>query len=434
MLQTFYTVLKESFSYLADSKLLVAVSGGLDSVALAHLCRQAKLDFAIAHCNFQLRAEESDADEAFVAALAKQLKVPFHSIKFETETYAQEKKLSIQMAARQLRYNWFNEVLKENELSYVLTAHHADDALETFLINLSRGTGIEGLLGIPSKNKSIVRPLLSFSRDEILTYATSQKIEWREDSSNEDTKYLRNQLRHEVIPQLKSLNPQFLKNFGDTTQYLEGTLALAQKHIESVKAVVFNKKGTAYQMPIAYLKKIEPQAAYLYALLQPYGFTAWKDIQQLLDAQSGKEVFSKTHRLLKDRDYLYLQAIQPKSSKTYKIHGKISRLEEPIHLQLKKVGGMIDIRPRVAYIDKEKLKYPLMLRKWKPGDYFYPLGMQGKKKLKDYFLDEKYSLIDKEEQWLLCSEDAIVWVVGRRMDDRFKVTPETQNILEVKLL
>ena len=434
MFTVFKQHLESDLSFLQDAKLLLATSGGIDSVVMAHLCHRLQLKFALAHCNFALRGNESDLDQAFVEKLAKTWKVAIFTKRFDTTLEAEKQKTSIQMAARALRYAWFEDLAATEGFDYIITAHHADDQLETFLINLSRGTGIEGLKGIPETNGKIARPLLPFSREAIVAYAEKEQLQWREDRSNAETKYLRNKLRHEVIPALKELNPKFLQHFIQTTQYLSGTHNLAQKHVQELKVVLFNKKKGTYQIPVSYLERLRPQEAYLYAFFSEYGFTEWNDLRDLLSAQSGKQLFSATHRLLKDREYLFLQEIKEEDTAPVTVTKKVREIQWPLPLRFQESDGDYLTTPAIAYIDKEKLKYPLTIRKWKNGDYFYPLGMQGKKKLSEFFRDEKYSLIDKEQQWLLCSEDQIVWVIGKRLDERFKVTEETQSILQVKLL
>jgi len=302
--------IKNRLSFLSSSKLLIAISGGVDSVVLTHLCHKLKLDFALAHCNFNLRGKESDADEQFVIQLAENLDIEVFIESFETNTYAKNNKLSTQMAARELRYDWFNRLAEQLGFEYILTAHHADDNLETFLINLSRGTGIGGLIGIPEINENVVRPLLPFSREDIKEYAKSEHLKWREDSSNASNKYLRNKLRHDVIPHLKEVNPQLLQNFNKTIEYLKDSKDIIKDRIDSVSNHVIqdvNTNGIRYN--ISEIKKLSNPKNYLYELLKDYGFSEWNDIYSLLEAQSGKQVLSKTHRLIKDRDYLLLSEI-----------------------------------------------------------------------------------------------------------------------------
>jgi tRNA(Ile)-lysidine synthase len=440
LLAQFSEHINTHFSFLKDKKLLIAISGGLDSVVLTHLLDQLNFTISLAHCNFRLRGKNADQDEGFVKNLAKQLQVPVFTRSFETETIAKQEKLSIQLAARKLRYDWFNELVKEHKLDYILTAHHADDNLETFLINTIRGTGLDGLTGIPKKNENIIRPLLPFSREQIEKYAEDNNITWREDSSNAETKYLRNKIRHDVIPILKELNPSLLTSFSQTIEHLKGSRQIIDDIITSVKkTAVIPAQAGIQKFKIENLKKLNNPKAYLYELLKQYGFTEWNDVTDLLETQSGRQVLSKTHRLVKDRDFLLLtELLSAKAEgKEYKIAEKEEYFEVDdfkIKLRDSKIRNPKSEIRNLIYIDKDKLKFPLTVRKWKNGDYFYPFGMQGKKKLSKFFKDEKISLLQKEKIWLLCSENQIVWVIGKRLDNRYKITETTKNILKIEII
>ena len=435
MQKAFINHIKQNLPFLKESKLLIAISGGVDSVVLTHLCKEVNLDFALAHCNFNLRGNESDADENFVLNLAEDLEVEVFIQNFDTESFAKNEKLSIQLAARQLRYDWFFELSEQLEFDYILTAHHADDNLETFLINLSRGTGLEGLKGIPEVNQNIVRPLLSFSREDIEDYAKTKHLTWREDSSNASTKYLRNKLRHDVIPVLKDINPDVLSNFQNTLAHLNDSSAIVEEAVDSFlnKAIVtIDDSQILYK--ISEFEALNNPKAYLFEIFKNYGFTQWKDIENLLTAQSGKLVFSKTHQLLKDRDCLILSELTTEENNEI-----VTILENQNEIKLsngtlilesvKKLG---ETDKSTIYIDKKTLNYPLTVRHWEKGDYFYPLGMQGKKKLSKFFKDEKLSLLDKQNTLLLCSNHQVVWVINHRADNRFKLTKQTQDILKIK--
>ncbi|MCK0157820.1 tRNA lysidine(34) synthetase TilS [Cellulophaga sp. F20128] len=434
MLQEFKNHIKTNFPALLQGPLLLACSGGIDSVVLAHLCALSELDFALAHCNFKLRGAASDADEEFVRELAVKLDKKVYVTTFDTNAYIASNKVSLQIAARELRYQWFNNIRDQDGFLTVLTAHQADDNLETFLINLSRGTGVDGLTGIPAETNSATRPMLPFTRAQILTYATTGKIVWREDGTNAETKYLRNSIRHNIVPLLKELHPTFLKNFENTQKYLQQTAVLADNHIKQVQKELFVHKGDLVEISIPRLQQYLPTKSYIYALLKDFGFTEWEDVLGLLTAVSGKEIHSKTHRLLKDRDVLLLQTRKetPMDSYDIALEGESSKL--PIRLQLTEVTAMEEISSDAIYVDKDKLVFPLQLRKKREGDVFYPFGLKGKKKLSKFFKDEKIDVISKEAQWLLCSGDKIVWVVGRRADNRFKIERTTANILKIKLL
>ena len=462
MLAHFSEHINTHFSFLKDKKLLVAISGGIDSVVLTHLLHQLNCTILLAHCNFRLRGKDADQDEIFVKELAKQLTIPVFTKSFETKKVAKQEKLSIQLAARKLRYNWFDELLKEHHLDYILTAHHADDNLETFLINTIRGTGLDGLTGIPDKNENIIRPLLSFSREQIENFAKENKITWREDSSNTETNYLRNKIRHDVIPTLKELNPSLLTSFGKTIENLKGSKQIIDDSIEklAVDIISFNskkecppehvissgverrrvilKKAGIQKFNIENLKKLNNSKAYLYELLKQSGFTEWNDVADLLEAQSGKQVLSNTHRLVKDRDFLLLTELQENTiEQTFNLLEPDTELNtQDFKIKLSK-GNTRNPKPETLnqiYLDKDKLKFPLIVRKWKNGDYFYPLGMRGKKKLSKFFKDEKISILQKEKIWLLCSENQVVWIIGQRLDDRYKITDMTTNILKIEII
>ncbi|GAA4230787.1 tRNA lysidine(34) synthetase TilS [Postechiella marina] len=434
-LQKFEKHIKSNLNFLTETKLLIAISGGLDSVVLTELCSSLNMNVALAHCNFNLRASESDGDEAFVLKLAERLNLEVFIESFDTNIYAKNNKLSIQIAARELRYNWFKALANQLEFDYILTAHHADDNLETFLINLSRGTGLEGLKGIPEINNNIVRPLLPFSREAIIAYAENKKLSWREDSSNASTKYTRNKLRHDVIPVLKEMNPQFLQNFNKTQAFLKDSEVIIKDRIEAVSNTIISFIDDAQiQFNINDIKALSNPKAYLYEMLKPYNFTEWNDVVNLLEAQSGKHVFSETHRLLKDRHCLILTEIEGETQSEISILKTDKKVETPFGiLLLEDVDTITEKQPYVIYVDKALVDFPLQLRPWQEGDYFYPLGMSGKKKLSKYFKDEKLSILDKENVWLLCSGNKIVWVVNRRADNRFKVNKGTSSILKIEI-
>jgi len=418
---------------LKEQEFLLACSGGIDSMVLAHLCQASSLNFSIAHCNFELRGQESHQDEAFVRATATAYKKKIYVTNFDTIGYMNKNKVSLQIAARELRYTWFSKILTEHAIATLVTAHHADDLIETFLINLSRGTGIEGLTGIPEKTAHISRPLLPFSRAQIVAYAQKEKIVWREDQSNKETKYLRNNIRHKIVPLLKELHPTFLTNFLHTQSYLGQTNEIVVQHIAEVRTSLFEQDEELFKIEITALQNLSPYTAYVYHLFKPYGFSDAAAILNLCGSLTGKEIYSKTHRLLKDRDFLLLQALSPEISETYVIQKDQEHCIFPVSLKIEPVDTLTTTSSTTLYVDEATLNFPLTVRKWKTGDYFYPLGMQGAKKLSKFYKDEKYSRIAKEAQWLLCSEDQIVWVIGKRADNRFKVSEKTKQILKFKL-
>ncbi|WP_333909544.1 tRNA lysidine(34) synthetase TilS [Tenacibaculum aiptasiae] len=429
--------INNNLPFLKEKKLLIAISGGVDSVVLTHLLHQLKFDISLAHCNFQLRGKESDLDEIFINDLGKKLSLSTHTIQLKTDEYAKKYKLSIQLAARKLRYDWFNQLAKEHDFDYILTAHHADDNLETFLINLTRGTGLEGLTGIPVKNDNIVRPLLVFSREEIKNFATTNAIQWREDASNSETKYLRNKIRHQIIPVLKEVNPSLLNSFIKTNEFLKQSQQIVDDKIKEISSEVLVNKGDIIKIDIKKILSFSNPKAYLYQLLKGYKFTEWDDVYNLIYAQSGKKVSTNFYTLLKDRDFLLLLRTNKNSSSENErviIYKENTQIVSPINLLFKNVQKKTRTDINTIYVDKNLLNYPLILRKWEKGDYFYPTGMVGKKKLSKYFKDEKISVFDKKDIWLLCSGDnEIIWIIGKRQDRRFVSSNNTTQLLRITI-
>ena len=433
MIEAFRDHIVKSFPQILETPGIIACSGGVDSVVLAHLCARSGVDFALAHCNFNLRGEDSDEDQRFVGALSDHLGVRFFTESFDTEAFASRTKQSIQMAARELRYQWFGDLLNDEGYMWLLTAHHLDDTLETFLINLSRGTGIEGLTGIPREADKVLRPLLPFTRGQILEFASENGIDWREDHSNEDTKYLRNKIRHELVPILKELHPTFLKNFGKTLKNLTASSALLSQYIQVVKEQLFEPYQEGYRISLDLLEQYQPVEAYLYELFKPYGFTSWKDIKGLLSSMSGKEVRSASYHLIRDRKHLILQEIPVFAEESVEQAFTPETGDLPLGLKIEPVSEIQEKNNTILYVDKETLNDKLTVRKWQKGDYFYPLGMDGKKKVSKFFKDEKMDAVAKQNQWLLCCGEDIVWIVGRRADDRFKITADTEEILKITM-
>jgi tRNA(Ile)-lysidine synthase len=435
MQQKFENHIAQNFPFLIGKKLLLATSGGLDSMVMLDLFHKLSFEIAIAHCNFQLRGLESFEDQSFVQNYADVNKINLFVTQFDTETFAKDFKLSTQVAARELRYSWFYELLETENFEYVLTAHHADDNLETFLINLVRGTGLDGLTGIPSHNDKIIRPLLIFSRQEIEHYAKDNNIEWREDSSNATGKYLRNKIRHNLVPILKEINPDFISSFQKTQNYLQESQAMVEDASILVYQQVAEENGEEIHFDLNQLKKLPNYKSYLYQWLNEYGFSAWDDIYDLVDGQSGKQVFSSGFRLLKNRDFIILTPVDLEDEdEDYFIFKGQKEVNIPLNLSFSKVADINLVSNTSIFVDEDKLWFPLVLRRWKDGDNFQPFGMEGKsKKLSKFFKDEKLSLIEKENLWLLCSDNEIVWIVGIRQDERFKIKNTTKNILKIQL-
>lgn len=434
MLTKFQNHIDQNFPQLKGKRLFLAVSGGIDSMVLVHLCAKLHLNFEVLHCNFMLRGAESDAETQFIESFCSSNGIPFHTKYFETNTIATKNKESIQITARNLRYQWFSEMIAQSQIKYVATAHHLDDSLETVLINFSRGTGLEGLTGIPAQNGYVVRPLLPFSRLEIEDFATENQIQWREDSSNASDKYLRNKIRHSIVPLLKEMNAGFLDSFQNTLHHLQQAESLVADATRFVYEKVVKEKENQLEINLTQLKKFQNYQSYLYQWLNKYGFSAWNDIYDLVDAQSGKKVFSETHVFLKDRDKLILSERKIKNNEeVYTIESITSKVNIPLNISFCNVSNQLESDSNCIFVDEDKITFPLTLRKWREGDCFYPSGMTGKKKISKYFKDEKYSLFDKHNQWLLCTDEHIVWVIGKRADQRFLAQKDTVKTIQIAL-
>ena len=435
MIEKFQSHLTNNFPYLFGKKLLLATSGGLDSMVMVHLFKSLNFEFALAHCNFQLRGIESFEDQLFVQKYADANDINIFTTQFDTQSFANDYQLSIQVAARELRYNWFYELLENENFDYILTAHHADDNIETFLIHLIRGSGLDGFTGIPAQNDSVARPLLAFSREEIASYAAANAIQWREDSSNTSDKYLRNKIRHNLVPLFKELNPSFLNSFQNTQQYLKE----AQVMVEDATIMIYQQVATEVIDEIHFnidkLKMLPNYKSYLYQWLKEYGFTAWEDIYELVDSQSGKQVFSAEFRLLKDRSTLILAPITKNNfTEVYYIEENQKEVNFPIKLFISNNNFNSNTDKSIIFVDADKLKFPLSLKKYDEGAVFQPFGMDGKsKKVSKLFKDEKLSLLQKENTWILYSNEKIVWVIGIRQDERFKIDTKTKNSLQIAL-
>lgn len=432
MLGKFKENIEGNFPFLKEKKLLLACSGGVDSVVLVHLMHSLGYEIALAHCNFSLRGIESDRDAKFVEQLAKGLSIPVFVETFNTHKYADELKISTQMAARDLRYAWFEEIIESFKYDYILTAHHLDDNLETFFINLTRGSGLKGLMGIPRINHRIVRPLLQISRLEVESYALVNSLKWREDLTNLETDYLRNKLRIEVLPKFKHLNKSVLNNYQKTQHILQDSYHLLQDYIAIVYKTVVIVDKNSYIIDIEKLKEFPNTKALIYELFKDFGFTQWEDIWNLMDGQTGKQVFSSSHILLKNRKNLILTLRDDLEKKEeYFIEKEITEMNAPLYLKFE-LGGFSEIADENSIqVASEKLVYPLKLRKWQAGDSFQPFGMKGRKKLSKYFKDEKVPNTEKNRVWLLLSEEKIVWVIGYRMDGYFKVNSADDKVLKI---
>lgn len=428
---------KESICSKSD-RILIGVSGGIDSVCLTNLFLQNDYHIGIAHCNFQLRGEESNQDELFVRDIAEENSIPFFSTRFETEEIAKAEGISIQMAARDLRYEWFEEMRVKHGYNYIAIAHNKNDVVETFLINLTRGSGIKGLTGIKPKLGNIIRPLLFADRNEIVHYIESNNIDYREDSTNKTVKYSRNLIRHEIIPLFEKINPRFLDTICENISRLKETEEIFNHQIQTTSNKIACQKDDQLLIEIDSLKELKSKATYLHEFLSPLGFshTQINDIIKALDSIPGKQFKSLTHRLIKDRTYLIIEEIVNTKHKNYFIDLNDEQINIPIKLNISHYNKPDDFKitknKNTGLFDLKRLEFPLTIRKWQKGDYFMPLGMKNLKKVSDFFIDSKISVIDKENIWILESNGKIVWIIGHRIDERFKITDNTEKIFHVE--
>ncbi len=420
-------------------KLLLAVSGGVDSVSLCRLCQLSGLNFALMHCNFQLRGEDSLRDEMFVISLAAEMGVPVFTTRFETKAYAAEKGVSTQEAARDLRYAWFEEIRIEHQYDHILTGHHADDNLETVVMNFFRGTGIRGLAGIGDKNGRIRRPLLFARRSELEEFITNERLFFVQDITNFSDDYTRNYFRNTIIPAIEKVYPEVRENLLGNIVRLGETGILYREAIDRYRKKMVTQKGEELFIPVALLKLQEAHRSILYEIIKDYHFSPGQltDVLQLLNSDSGKYVSSPTHRILKNRKHLVIAPLERAQNVPVIIEGPGSYVFDQGTLMLgspEPVTGIIPQDPLQACLDAKQLVFPLILRRWKTGDYFYPLGMSKKKKISRFLIDQKLSLTDKEKVWVIEMNQKIIWIIGFRIDDRFKIRPSTREQVQLRFL
>jgi tRNA(Ile)-lysidine synthase len=441
MLQLFQKYIQDQQLIPPHTRLLVAVSGGIDSTVLCELLHQLQYDFAIAHCNFGLRHKESDDEQQWVQQLAEtKYGVPFHTIRFDTQQHANMQGISIQMAARELRYQWLEHIRQEYQYAAIATAHHQNDLVETMLYNLTKGTGIAGLHGILPRQGKVIRPLLFTDKESISAFAEQHQIEYRQDSSNNETKYTRNKIRHLVIPTLQEINPNLTQTFYHNALRFAETEIIYQQAIEQYKKKLLTANDQqTYTMPIARLQQLPALRTILYELLKDFGFhnTQLNDIIHALNGESGKIFLSNTHQLLKDRKHLIISPRSTEQAIFYIIEPDTNHIAgtifELLITQHTTTQYTTPTDRHIAALDYSKLVFPLRLRLWQEGDYFYPLGMnKKKKKVSRFFSDQKLNRNEKKHTWLLeDNEQRIVWIVGHRIDERFKITDKTQTVYQV---
>lgn len=440
MQQKVQTYIQKQQLLTPNRPVIVGVSGGTDSVVLLHILISLGYHCIAAHCNFHLRMEDSIRDEEFVRNLAHSYSIPYYSIDFETNTYAEEHKMSIEMAARDLRYEWFNALLEKLNSQAIAIAHHADDSIETVLMNLVRGTGLRGLTGIPPRNQNVVRPLLCCTRLEVENYLVHYGLDHVEDYTNHTNNFVRNKFRNRILPLLTEINFTARENLYKSMEHLEGNRAIYQQAIDRIREAVVDKNEDGFRLNIDLILQQVHVPTVMYELLSPYGFNSSliEQITEALEGESGKVFYSETHRLIKDRKYLIINAKDDYKSVSYFISQGDKELTVPVHLRINRRQVTSDFKVSKAsnrvHLDASGLIFPLELRRWNEGDCFFPFGMNQKKKLSDYFIDNKFSLAQKESIWLLVSGNDIAWIIGHRLDNRFKVTGETNEVVEIEVI
>ncbi|NBC82099.1 MAG: tRNA lysidine(34) synthetase TilS [Bacteroidetes bacterium] len=421
-----------------SDSVLVAVSGGIDSMCLLHSLRKLNINIGVAHCNFHLRGHESDADEAFVRHYCQQFQIPLYVKSYDTDTYSKQQRISVQEAARELRYSWFDELMNTHNYRAVAVAHNKDDVVETILLNLARGTGLKGLTGIKPKLNYVVRPFLFASRHEIVEYVSNEQIPFREDSSNAETKYARNKLRHEIIPKFREINPKFTENVLNASEILNDIDIHLEKDMELFRSAYVSKQ---HQMTIIDHRNFMQAPFWMkYTFLKDYGFHANQInniTRSVMQEKPGNLFLSDEYELLVDRQQCVIRKIQPKEHAVIHLHENQYVLNHPIHLSWeildRNKNFSVSSAPHIAMVDYNTITFPLKIRKWKKKDSFHPLGMHNSKKLSDFFIDRKISRFEKENIWLLTNQqDQIIWIINYRIDDRFKITSRTNQVLKME--
>ncbi|MEX0981687.1 MAG: tRNA lysidine(34) synthetase TilS [Bacteroidales bacterium] len=420
-----------------QQRIMLAVSGGIDSVVMTDLFCTNGYNCSVLHCNFGLRGEESEGDEAYVRSLAARYDLPVYVKKFKSKEYAEENGISIQMAARELRYRWFDDISQELNVKVIATAHNLNDSVETVLLNLCRGTGIKGLTGIPPVNGKYIRPLLFATRKEILGYGRIHHLQYREDSSNASKKYHRNKLRHDIIPVFEGINPSFIRTMGENIGRFSESHAIYSEQVLKKRNEICIKKENHIEVNIRAIKELRPIGSWLYELFSEFEFSTEQclNIENILDSESGKQFISPTHRLFRDREKFLICKIEDTAFERYYIDSPESEAALPFSMDIEVLDrSSLESFPdseNIACLDLEKLNFPLILRRWQHGDYFFPLGMEQMKKVSDFYIDNKIPVPLKKTTWLLTSGKKIVWIVGLRIDNRFKITETTQKILRL---
>jgi tRNA(Ile)-lysidine synthase len=433
MLERFLEYSEKQQLFKEGERILLAFSGGIDSVAMTELFHMAGIKFGLAHCNFMLRGEESEEDEKFASRIAEKYGVELLTKRFLTEKHGQNRRISIQQAARELRYTWFSEILQGKKYSLCATAHHLNDSIETMMINFLRGSGIAGLSGIKPVSGKFIRPLLFAKRAEIADFVSERGLRYREDSSNLSDKYIRNKIRHHIIPLFQEINPGFEATAARNLDYLRDVGNVFMEYAADKRKELLTEENGMHKISIKDLAQSPGSQALLYEILRGFGFNSSivADVFEALEGPPGRQFFSPTHRLVKDREYLIIIQSEEGEKNIYSVYpGENKDLPLKLNVSFTERVNIPELSAHgsVEYFDADTLKFPLTLRKWRKGDYFYPLGLGKKKKLSDFYIDKKLSIPEKEKTWLLLSGEEIVWVVGYRIDHRFRVGENTGNI------
>ena len=438
MLSRFLEFSEREKLFTGGSRLLLAVSGGIDSMVMAWLFREAGIEYSIAHCNFSLRGDESDGDEEFVAAYARTSSISFFSRRFDTMTYAGTHRISVQMAARELRYDWFRSLIRSEGFDSVAVAHNLNDNVETFLINVSRGTGLHGLTGMSPRTGDIIRPLLFATREEIASYASARGIDFREDRSNAEVKYIRNRIRHKVIPELEKVNPGILAAVADTMKHLSSDSSLVDTYLSQLSGQLFTFSGDSAGVEISSLMALNPLEPHIFGLFRPFGLFPKQtdEVISLLQSGTGRSVYTATHRLLNDRGRIIISPRISEAPEEYTFNSideiRISGLFSALRIT-EPSDDALPATHLTASLDLDLVAFPVTVRPWKPGDRFMPLGMKQMKKISDFLIDLKVPVTEKEQVLLLLSGSDVMWVMGYRIDDRFRVSEETGKIIVLTL-
>lgn len=441
MLDDFKKFIRDQQLVKNGQKILLGISGGVDSIVLAHLFLQSHIETEWAHCNFHLRGSESDGDEVFVRQLAKEWSVPLHCKDFNTDSYAREKGISIQMAARELRFQWFNELMLQQHCNSIATAHHAGDSIETFFVNLMRGSGLRGLTGIAPKSGNIVHPLLFCGRADIMEYAHQNKLSFREDSSNASTKYMRNSIRHEILPLFERHNPSFSRRMMENMELLRQSYGLLEYQGEKAREACIKTGDGRIEMDVPALRSYRPLQPVLHYLIGDYGFSG-NDVANIAGAmtdESGKLFASSTHRLLIDRNRIIIEPLEDGFIATEVfLHNKSGEISVPLRLKWEVIkalpgGFRFPTDNQSHLLNAENLKWPLKLRKWQPGDSFVPFGMKGRKKISDFLIDEKIDRFEKERVYVLMAGNEICCIPGYRISENFRIRDSKHEVLKLQL-